>query len=132
MCLDGAKLNRKDKVKTLETFRPGVKLANTTVHVDPAILSARLTAIFCGNENPSNYYEYSMHVQRHYWKYQQVNVVFDGYMEGSTKSQHHYGEEVKLLQILTSKMRQKCPSPGKYFCAIHKTSKVDSDIDGAS
>ena len=30
--------------------------------------------------------QYSMYVQRHYGKYQQVIVVFDSYMGGSTKS----------------------------------------------
>lgn len=155
VCIDDAKLKRKDHVKTLETLRPGVKIANTTVHVDPAMLFTRLTAILCGNENASMYFDYEMtaeptalfkngimrkptkstfrnflldkippskeiafnscvidggallhrvywppnsvfkdiftqystYVQRHYRKYHQVNVVFDGYMEGSTKSQ---------------------------------------------
>ena len=38
MCVDDTKLKRRDHVTTLETLRPGVKIANAKVHVDPAML----------------------------------------------------------------------------------------------
>ena len=45
VCVENGKIRRKDQVKTLEYLRPGVKIDNTNVHIDPLILVTSLTEI---------------------------------------------------------------------------------------
>ena len=45
VCVENGKIRRKDQVKTLEYLRPGVKIDNTNVHIDPLILVTSLTGI---------------------------------------------------------------------------------------
>ena len=45
VCVENAKIQRKDQVKTLEYLRPGVKIDSTNVHINPLILFTHLSAI---------------------------------------------------------------------------------------
>lgn len=53
-------MKTKDKVRTLESFRPGVKLEGKTVHIDPSILFTRLTTMIGSDEDAMKYFDYEM------------------------------------------------------------------------
>ena len=46
VCIEDAKIHRKDQVKTLNSLRPGVTIEKKSVNIDPVILFTRLTALF--------------------------------------------------------------------------------------
>ena len=60
VCVEDATMKTKDKVRTLESLRLGVKLEGKTVHIDPSILFTRLTTIIGPDEDAMKYFDYEM------------------------------------------------------------------------
>ena len=60
ICFEAAKLKRSAQLHTLEELRPGVKMDNKTVHIDPCILFTRVTAILSCEDDIAQYFEYEL------------------------------------------------------------------------
>ena len=79
VCLEEAKIKRKDKVTTLDSLRPGVKIDKTTVHIDPNILFTRLTAIVQSEDDVAAQFFYELTPEP-------TSLFKDGFMHKSSKS----------------------------------------------
>ena len=79
VCLEDAKIKRKDKVTTLDSLRPGVKSDKTTVHIDPNILFTRLTVIVQSEDDIDAQFFYELTPEP-------TTLFKDGFMRKSSKS----------------------------------------------
>ena len=59
-CVEDASIKRNDRVITLDSLRPGIKIDRKTVHIDPTILFTRLTAITQTEEEASQQFYYEL------------------------------------------------------------------------
>ena len=60
ICVEDASIKRNDRVITLESLRPGIKIDMKTVHIDPTILFTRLTAIAQTEEEACQQFYYEL------------------------------------------------------------------------
>ena len=60
VCVENAKIQRKDQVKTLEYLRPGVKIDSTNVHINPLILFTHLSAILQRETDSVDNFDYNL------------------------------------------------------------------------
>lgn len=79
VCLKDAKIKRSERIKTLKTLTPGVKINNKIIHIDPLILFARLTSLIQREENISNFFSFELTPEP-------SSLFLDGLMRKSPKS----------------------------------------------
>ena len=60
VCIENAKIHRKDQVKTLSSLRPGITIEKKSVHIDPVILFTRLTALFQREDCTVEHFDYEL------------------------------------------------------------------------
>lgn len=60
VCVENCKIKRNDQIRTLEHLRPGVKIGEKTIHIDPLILFTRLAAIVHRESDPIEQFNYEL------------------------------------------------------------------------
>ena len=79
VCIEDAKFCRKDQVKTLDSLWPSITIRKKVVHIDPAILFTRLTAILQREECVAEHFKYELTPEP-------TALFKDGMMRKSNKS----------------------------------------------
>ena len=79
ICVEDASIKQNDRVITLDTLRPGIKIDAKTVHIDPTILFTRLTAIAQTEEEVCQQFYYELTPEP-------TALFKDGFMRKSSKA----------------------------------------------
>ena len=79
VCMEDATIKRSDQVKTLISLQPGIKMDDKTVHIDPLILFARLTALLQRDDESTDKFRYELTPEP-------TSLFKDGMMRKANKS----------------------------------------------
>ena len=79
VCIEDAKIHRKDQVKTLNSLRPAIAIEKKSVHIDSVILFTRLTALFQREDCIVEHFGYELTPEP-------TSIFKDGMMRKSNKS----------------------------------------------
>ena len=79
VCIEVASIKRKDQVKSLDILRPGIKIDDDTIHIDPQILFTRLAALLQREDDIIEKFAYELTPEP-------ASLFKDGMMRKSAKS----------------------------------------------